>query len=164
MNITAKTLYKTGSVSMMIMGAGHTALHFALAGNDPAGAPVISQMEAFKLSVFGLGSPSLLDFHQGFSIAMGVLLFFTGLQNFFLSGSLNYAFDKHKGSVLLPALLAGITFILSLKYFIIMPQALSLIALMAYSMSFWKLQSDKSSADGGTLIRNSTGCNVQAHI
>jgi hypothetical protein len=164
MNITAKTLYKTGSVSMMLIGAGHTALHFALAGNDPASAPVIEQMEAFKLGIMGFGSRSLLDFHQGFSITMGVLLIFTSLQNFFLSGSLDSAYNNHKGSVLLPALLAGITFILSLKYFIILPQALSLIAFTAYSLSLWKLQREKSPADLGNVTRNSTGSNVKAHV
>jgi hypothetical protein len=153
MNITAKTLYKTGSVSMMIIGAGHTAVHFALAGNDPASAPLITQMEAFKITVLGSGSPSLLDFHQGFSITMGMLLLFTGLQNFFLSGNLSSAFNKHKGSVLLPSLLAGITFILSLKYFFIVPQALSPIALIAYSSSFWKLQRELDLQRSGIIFR-----------
>jgi hypothetical protein len=70
MNITAKNLYKTGSVSMMIMGGGHLVLHFALDGNDPASDHIYKQMDDFKLNIAGFGSRSLLDFMDGFSIIM----------------------------------------------------------------------------------------------
>lgn len=164
MNIAAKTLYKTGSVSMMLIGTGHTALHFAVKGKDPASAHIFKQMKDFKLNIIGFGSRSLLEFHEGFSITMGVLLFFIGLQNFFLSGSLKSASHTNKGIILVPALLAGITFILTLKYFIILPQALSLIAFLAYSLSLWKLRRDKSCADVGNVKRNTTGRNAKAEV
>lgn len=145
MKITAKTLYKTGSVFMIIMGAGHLVLHFALDGSDPVSAHIYKQMDDFKLNIAGFGSRSLLDFMDGFSIIMGVAVVLAGLQSFFLSGNLKSASDHHKGIILLPALLAGIIFILSLKYLIILPQALSLLAFIAYSLGLWKLSSEKSS-------------------
>lgn len=164
MNISAKTLYKTGSLLMMITGAGHTTLHFLVDGNDPASAHINKQMEDFKLSISGFGSRSLLDFHDGFSITMGVLLFFIGLQNFFLSRSLKYASDNNKSIILVPALLAGIIFILALKYFIILPQALNLMAFVAFILSWWKLSREKSSADLGNGKRNISGRNVKAEV
>jgi hypothetical protein len=164
MNITAKLLYKTGSISMMLMGAGHNLLHLAIAGKNPAAAPVIQQMEAFKLVIMGFGSRSLLDFHHGFSFTMGTLLFFTGLQNFFLSSHLKSAFNSHKGIVWVPALLAGITFLLALTYFIILPQALSLIAFIAYAWSLLKLMKEKNATDTGALIKNSTDSRVKVEL
>jgi hypothetical protein len=122
----------------MIIGAGHTALHFVVKGKDPAGAHIIAQMEQYKINIGGLGSSSLLEFHEGFSITMGMLLFFFGLHNLLLSKSFN-TFISNRAIVWVPLLTTAILLFLSLKYFIIIPQALSLIALVAYGMCLWKL-------------------------
>lgn len=146
----AGTLYKIGALSMMIMGGGHLVAHFALDENDPASKHIYMQMDTFKLSVMGFGSRSLLDFMDGFSIIMGVTVFFAGLQSFFLSGNLRSFSEHHRGIILLPALLAGIIFILSLKYLIILPQALSLLAFIGYSLSLWKLSMEKGQREVST--------------
>ena len=144
MNISAKNLYKTASGCLMTMGAGHIVLYFVLKESNPAGTAVVAQMEGLRLSIKGLGNRSLLDFHEGFSITMGVLLFFTGLQNFLLAGNLKSVYDNHKGILLVPVLLTGIVFLLSMRYFFTVPQALSLIACLTYSMSFWKLSRESN--------------------
>jgi hypothetical protein len=144
MNLTGKILYKIGSMSMMMTGAGHLALHFAHKGGSPASDHMTKQMDVVTISI-GFGSRTFLEFFQGFSITMGILLIFTGLQNFLLARNLRLAFDNNKAAVSLPILLAGITFIISLKYFMIPPQVLSLIAFIAYSWSLWKLSRKQAS-------------------
>jgi hypothetical protein len=136
-NISAKTLFKTGSLSMMIIGIGHTTIHFAVKGKDPAGAHVVAQMEQFKINIGGLGSRNLLEFHEGFSITMGILLFFFGLQNFLIANNLK-TYNIKRGIIWIPVLTAAVLLLLSLKYFIIIPQALSFIALVSYGMCLWK--------------------------
>jgi hypothetical protein len=122
----------------MIIGIGHTALHFTVKGKNPAAGPVIAQMKQLKIDIAGLGNQSLYSFHEGFSITMGMLLFFFGLQSFFLSKSLN-SYNDNKIVFWIPVVTTAVLLFLSLRYFIIIPQTLSFIALVAYGMCLWKL-------------------------
>lgn len=137
--MTAQTLYKIGSVTMMIIGTGHNVIHLAHRGKNPQAALVIDQMRQFKVAIGGFGSRSMLEFHEGFSLTMGALLFFVGLQNLVLLSTLK-AISHHSRVVLLSVIISLTVFLLSLKYFIIIPQALSLIAMIAFSLSYWMLK------------------------
>lgn len=136
--MSAKALYRTGSISMMIIGLGHISFHLAMIGKNPKSAYLIQQMRDYQVKVVGV-SRSMLEFHEGFSFTMGALLFFIGLQHLLLSKNLRFLFDQNKKAVLLPIVIAGVVFVFSLKYFIIIPQALSFIAFGAYVFSYWKL-------------------------
>lgn len=143
MAISASTWYKIGSVSMALIGVGHTSIHFSMKGKNPSAAAILEQMDAFKVLLPGMGSRSLLEFHEGFSITMGILLFFVGLQNFFLAPILMQLHERAKAAPFIPLVLSGILFLLSLTYFILPPQALSLVALVAYCLSWWKAGREK---------------------
>lgn len=119
---------------MMVIGAGHTILHFTVKGKNPAGAHVVAQMDQYRINIAGLGSRSLLEYHEGFSLSMGIILLCFGLQNCLVSENIR----TNRGLILVALLTAGVMFFLSLRYFIIIPQALSFIALIAYGMCFWK--------------------------
>ena len=143
--MSAKIFYKLGSISIMIIGIGHLILHFVLRGRNPAGILVMNQMKNIKVG-FGNVTQTMASFYTGFSITMGALLVLAGLQNLFLAASLDVSFSRHKGSAFMAILLAGILFVLSMKYFIILPQMLSLLALIFYSLGFWKLTHDEKSS------------------
>lgn len=143
MNSAAKTLYRIGSVLLMLIGVGHTMIHFARKGKDSAVGPVIQQMEAFKVDVAGM-SRSLLELYEGFSLTMGTLLFFIGLQNFFLAKSLNIVYKEHSVVVIVPILIAGATFALSVRYFFLPPLVLSFFAFLVFMVSLWQLKKKSS--------------------
>lgn len=145
MAISASIWYKIGSVSIALIGVGHT-IHFSMKGKNPAAVPLLEQMDAFKILLPEMGGRSLLEFHEGFSITMGVLLFFVGLQNFFLATSLSQLYERAKVALLVPLVLAGIIFLLSLKFFILPPQALSLVALVVYSFCWSKMGAKNAGA------------------
>ena len=142
MNISASNLFKTGSLSIMAIGLGHTAIHFAVKGKNPAGAHVVAQMKQFKITIGGFGGRSLLEFHEGFSITMGMMLFAFGLHNFLLSKSLN-SINTNRGIIMVPVLTSAALLFLCLKYFIIIPQALSTIAFVAYGLCWRKTYQER---------------------
>lgn len=138
MKLTEKGLYKIGSISMMMIGVGHLSLHFAQHRETESNAHLINQMKEATINI-GFASKSFYDFFHGFSLMMGFLFIFIGLQNFLMARNLRSIFLNNKAAISLPILISGITFVMSVKYFLIPPQALSLIALSTYLWSLLKL-------------------------
>lgn len=134
-------LYKTGSTLITIIGIGHLALHALLSKKKNSTQSATLLMEKVQIS-FAFAHQTMLNFYYGFSITMAVLFIFTGLQAFALSKTLKELYIINKCLVILPIGISGMTFFLSLRYFIIIPQLLSLLALLSFIFGFVKLRND----------------------
>ena len=150
MSISTNTLYKFGSITLMIIGLGHSSLHFVVKGKNQSAGAVIAQMKQLTINIGGFGNRSLYEFHEGFSLTMGVLLFFFGLQSYFVSKNLNH-YSNNRAIFWIPVVATVALLFLSLRYFIIIPQALSSIALVAFGMCLWKVSKLRQSHEVETV-------------
>jgi len=72
-----KKLSKTTGITILITGIGHTFTHFSMQFRPNPHQDLLNAMENTKLN-FGT-EVSVLDFQNGFSIAMGILLIGLGI-------------------------------------------------------------------------------------
>lgn len=130
MQINKTLFFKAGSVSLMLLGALHLVAHFFMLAQEDV-PPIINDMHNFKIEM--LGQHTLLQFHNGFSITMGFLLFAYGFQNMLLAAF----FIQHKKSILLAIVISLITFFLALIYFHVLAYGLLLLAMVFYLVAFF---------------------------
>lgn len=125
-------LYKTASILFIVLGILHTIAH--IAGNlkhDQASIVLINQMANHKIQL--LGEHSLLKFHTGFSLMMGLLLSSFGIQNLLVAKILN---KKYLLSTIIITIFA---LILSILYFHILATMFILLSLIGYILSYKKI-------------------------
>jgi hypothetical protein len=123
-------LHKTGSCAFLLTGTGHLMAHF-LAPKTAPQLEMMKSMEKFSISMPGTQS-NLLLFHEGFSIMMGILLFSFGLMNLILYKISESDPKTYKNILLLNCVLSLISFILSVKYFFVVPVVLMGIATLSF--------------------------------
>jgi hypothetical protein len=126
MKVSDHTLFKTGAIFYLILGAGHTIAHFILSFIDPdASAAIDNRLAEMSFSP----RVSVLDIYEGLSLQMGVMVFFFGLLCLFIKKPSKKIFIT---TLLTSALSVFICFI----YLPRLPQVLSSIALVAFASAF----------------------------
>jgi uncharacterized membrane protein HdeD (DUF308 family) len=99
-------LKKIAGISMLITGIGHTTTHFILQNSTNPHSKLISQMAE---TVIKIGSEvSVLDFHNGFSTSMGILLMAFGI---------TILRNNNKTSLWIHSVFSGFLLITSIFYF-----------------------------------------------
>ncbi|MGJ8736341.1 LIC_13387 family protein [Zobellia laminariae] len=100
------TFEKIGGITMLITGLGHTTTHFILENSTH---PHPELKHAMKNTLIKIGSEvSVLDFHNGFSLAMGLLL---------ISFGVSILRNKDKTGLLINLAVAGLMVLISALYF-----------------------------------------------
>lgn len=124
--------YKIASIAFIILGLLHLMAHFV--GSfflDQKAIELMGQMDNFKIQLFG--EHSLLKFHTGFSLMMGLLISAFGIQNFLAADSIS---KKYLMSVII---ITAIALVLSITYLHILPTVFISISLICYILTFKKL-------------------------
>jgi len=126
--------YRSGSIALILLGLLHLFSYLLLANkpSDAVLAALLNDMNNYKIQFFG--SHSLLKFHKGFSIMMGVLISAFGVQNLIASKGLTKSY-------LVPSMvITGIALILSVSYFHLLPISFLSFSLLCYCLSFKHLK------------------------
>jgi len=132
MQIT-RTSYKIASWTLLIGGIGHT----AAALTTPKTAELIElsvKMEEFTAHVLGM-EINMYDFHQGFSLMMGLLLVGYGALNVLILKN-NKQNPLPSNIIILNIIITLISALLSLNYFFIIPILLTSIPFIGFLISF----------------------------
>lgn len=125
-------LYKIASITFIVLGILHTMAH--IVGNlnlDKTTLVVLNQMANHKIQLFG--EHSLLKFHTGFSLMMGLLLSAFGVQNLLVAKIIN------KKYLISTIIITAIALVLSIIYFHLLATAFIFISLICYILSYKKL-------------------------
>jgi hypothetical protein len=115
-------LSKTAGITMLITGLGHTTTHFLLQFSQHPHPELEAMMKNAKLQIGA--EISVHDFHNGFSLTMGVLLIGLGVQIF-------RTIDK-KG-LYINSILTGLIMAIAICYFppfVMVLTAISFISLL----------------------------------
>ncbi len=129
-----KLLYMAGSLALVLVGAGHLATSL-LMPRTAAQEAMIATMKGFAIEMPGTLS-DLYQFHQGFSIMMGVLLISYGAVTmlFVKAASMEAALRTPVlGFNILVALTA---LLLSISFFFVVPIALTGLAFVCYAAAW----------------------------
>ena len=121
-----------GSWSFVFLGIGHLVTHLFLP-KTPEQEKMIQVMKDFVISMPGPDS-TLLLFHEGFSLMMGLLLISYGTVNilFFAEDSSDFLRSKH--IAMLNVLVSLLAVVLSVIYFFIVPVVFTAISLIAFGL------------------------------
>ncbi len=130
-------IYKIGCWSYIFVGIGHT-VTYMLIPNTPERTKILQDMKNFPISMPGTES-NLYLFHEGFSLMMGSLLIAYGLLNLSLTKT---SMIPGKHVILINVIMSLLAFIISIKYFFIVPVTFLGIAFLCFLISL--ILSDKS--------------------
>ncbi|PCJ45294.1 MAG: hypothetical protein COA74_15905 [Gammaproteobacteria bacterium] len=120
-------IYKAGCWSFILVGLGHivTSMFVPI---TPERASIILEMKNFSITMAGTES-NLYLFHEGFSLMMGVLLISYGLLNLFLTKA---SVIPENNIIFINTTVSLIAFIISIKYFFMVPIILLCIAFLCF--------------------------------
>lgn len=123
-------VYKAGCWSFIFVGIGHVVASKSVP-STPERIEIVQEMKEFSISMLGTES-NLYLFHEGFSLMMGILLIGYGF--------LNLAFMKEciipgKQIIIINIAVSLITFVVSVKYFFIVPVVVLCIAFLCFFMA-----------------------------
>lgn len=128
-----KLLYMAGSAALVLVGAGHLATSLLVPKTD-AQLAMVQTMKGFAIEMPGTLT-NLYQFHQGFSIMMGVLLISYGAVTmlFVKAASMEAAL---RTPVLGFNILVSLTaLLLSISFFFVVPIALTGMAFVCYTLA-----------------------------
>jgi hypothetical protein len=130
-------LYMTGSAALILVGAGHLATSLFMP-TTPSQQAMIAAMQGFSIEMPGTVS-NLYQFHQGFSIMMGVLLISYGAVTMLFSraASMEAALRAPVLGCNIVVTLAAL--MLSIRFFFVVPIALTGLACACYTLA-WLLR------------------------
>jgi len=120
-------IYKVGCWSFILVGLGHIVTSM-FAPITPERADIILEMKNFSITMAGTES-NLYLFHEGFSLMMGVLLIGYGLLNLLLTKA---SVMPGNNIILVNTTVSFIAFIISIKYFFMVPIILLCIAFLCF--------------------------------
>ena len=123
---------KIGSWSLIFVGIGHTITDLTSPKSETQ-IDFIQKMKEFPIEIMGTET-NIFSFHQGFSLMMGLLLFGYGLLNILILRN-NQASSIPTNILILNILICVISFVLSIKYFFIVPIVFTGIALLGFAIS-----------------------------
>ncbi|WP_196885268.1 LIC_13387 family protein [Aureivirga sp. CE67] len=125
--MTNKTFQKIAGITMILTGSGHLITHFIFELSENPFPELRALMEG---SISELGSNiSVLDFHNGFSLTMGILL---------LAFGIHILRSKTKNDLLIQSILGGIILTIALLYFPEFVIALLSISFISLLISIFK--------------------------
>ena len=123
---------KIASWSLIFVGIGHTITDLTSPKTESQNDFII-KMKEFPIEILGRET-NIFSFHQGFSLMMGLLLFGYGLLNILILRN-NQASTIPTNIVILNSIICVISFVLSIKYFFIVPIVFTGIALLGFAIS-----------------------------
>lgn len=123
---------KIASWSLIFVGIGHTITDLTSPKTESQNDFII-KMKEFPIEVLG-SEINIFSFHQGFSLMMGLLLFGYGLLNILIFRN-NQTSPIPTNIIILNIIICVISFILSIKYFFIVPIVFTGIALLGFAIS-----------------------------
>jgi len=129
--LTEKFLRKLGSWAFIIVGIGHIAAHLA-APNTPQRNEIVGAMRGFVIDMPGR-TGTLYEYHQGFSLMMGILLAAYGIRTLLALRAKHLAPADELPSLLFDTLVSGIAVGVSAQLFFAVPMVLTAVALVSFS-------------------------------
>lgn len=132
MKITSMS-FKIASWMLLLGGILHS-LSDLLSPETPERNEIILQMKAITSQVFGTKF-SMFSFFQGFSLMMGLLLFGYGALNLLILKN-NQQADIPSNILILNIIITLVCVMLSVKYFFIVPIAITSIAFVGFLIAF----------------------------
>jgi hypothetical protein len=127
-----KTSSKIASWSLILVGIGHTITDLTSPKSETQ-IDFIQKMKEFPIEIMGTET-NIFSFHQGFSLMMGLLLFGYGLLNILILRN-NQASSIPTNIQIINILICIISFVLSIKYFFIVPIVFTGISLLGFAIS-----------------------------
>ena len=127
-----KTSSKIASWSLILVGIGHTITDLTSPKSETQ-IDFIQKMKEFPIEIMGTET-NIFSFHQGFSLMMGLLLFGYGLLNILILRN-NQASYIPTNILIINILICIISFVLSIKYFFIVPIVFTGISLLGFTIS-----------------------------
>ncbi|MBX7059581.1 MAG: hypothetical protein K1X75_16070 [Leptospirales bacterium] len=121
----AKRLIQAASVAYLLLGVLHLMAE-ALRPDDAALLQLLAEMRAFRIQL--LGEHNLLQFHTGFSIMMGFLMFTLGAQSFILAN----AIASDAKALWAATIFASIALSISILFFHLLADGLLLLSLLCF--------------------------------
>ncbi len=125
-------IFKTGAIAFILLGLLHLLFQFGPKPDDAALHQLLANMESFKIKM--MGEHSMLQFHNGFSINMGFLLFAFGLQHLLLANEIL----KNRMAFISTILITAIIFIIALLYFHALAFGFVFFSLLCFVVAFVK--------------------------
>lgn len=120
-------LYKAGSICMIILGVLHTLYFiFAVASKEPIIYDTLSGVTK-KGVIWILGERSLLEYYNGYSLSMGLLLVSYGL--------LAMVTKRTCKAVILSVIISFSALIISIVYFHVLAYTLMALSFIAYVLA-----------------------------
>jgi hypothetical protein len=123
---------KIASWSLIFVGIGHTITDLTSPKTESQNDFII-KMKEFPLEVLG-SETNIFSFHQGFSLMMGLLLFGYGLLNILILRN-NQESSIPTNIIIFNIIICVISFVLSIKYFFIVPIVFTGISLLGFAIS-----------------------------
>ncbi len=127
-----KTSSKIASWSLILVGIGHTITDLTSTKSETQ-IDFIQKMKEFPIEIMGTET-NIFSFHQGFSLMMGLLLFGYGLLNILILRN-NQASSIPTNIIIFNIIICVISFVLSIKYFFIVPIVFTGISLLGFAIS-----------------------------
>ena len=129
-----KMLYMAGSAALVLVGAGHLATSL-LMPKTPAQETMVATMKGFVIDMPGTVT-NLYQFHQGFSIMMGVLLISYGALAMLFVKAASIEAALRTPVLGFNMLVALASLLLSIAFFFVVPIALTGVAFACYALAF----------------------------
>ena len=128
-----RLFHMIGSWSFVLLGMGHLATYLFLP-KTPEQEKMMQVMKDFVISMPGPDS-TLLLFHEGFSLMMGLLLICYGTVNILFLAADSFDFLRSKHIAMLNVLVSLLAVVLSVIYFFIVPVVFTTISLIAFGLA-----------------------------
>ena len=128
-----RLFHMIGSWSFVLLGMGHLVTYLFLP-KTPEQEKMMQVMKDFVISMPGPDS-TLLLFHEGFSLMMGLLLICYGTVNILFLAADSFDFLRSKHIAMLNVLVSLLAVVLSVIYFFIVPVVFTTISLIAFGLA-----------------------------
>jgi hypothetical protein len=128
-------IFKTGAIAFILLGILHLLFQFGPKPEDALLHQLLADMENYKIKM--MGTHSLLQFHNGFSINMGFLISEFGIQHFLLAKEIL----KNRTAFISTILITSVIFIIALLYFHALAFGFVFFALLCFVIAFFKSKS-----------------------
>jgi len=123
---------KIAGWSLVFLGVGHT-ITYLTSPKTTLQNEFMTKMKEFSVEILG-SKISIFSFQEGFSLIMGLLLFGYGLLNIFILRNNKTEFIPIN-IVILNVVICLVSFLLSIKYFFIVPIVFTGIAFLGFTIS-----------------------------
>ena len=123
--MTKAKIFNMGAIAFMLLGLIHLAAHYGMPAPESA-QTLIHDMETYTIEL--MGTHSVLDFHNGYSIMMGLLMFIFGLQSYLVS----HAILDNKAALWVTFLVSLVAFVVAFIFFHILAYGFILFSTICF--------------------------------